>query len=174
MKALATALLVVVAACGEGRAILNVDVLSFMSSDSTTSYNVPGGIPSIDSTITRMVLLPPGLGRSSVDSVTATLAGSLENSSGSGSVTFDVFFEKQQANLFLGTPFLSASSGPVSGAVTVPLFATTISGANQIFNTDTLWVGLRARINTNVGPNMVGQLRLTDISLRIVLQDQVF
>ena len=75
MKTFATALLVLVAACGEGRLILNVDVLSFFStSDSTTTYNVPGGIPAVDSSISRMVILPPGLGKSSADSVVATAA----------------------------------------------------------------------------------------------------
>lgn len=176
MKALTAALLVLVAACGEGRAIFNVDVLSFLSaSDSTTPYNVPGGVPPVDSTVSQMFTLPPGFGQSSVDSVSATAAASLENTSGAGSVTFDVFFAKTQGALFTGTPYLSAASGPVSGAQTVSLLPpTTVSLADTIFRTDTLWVGIRARITTNAGPNMVGQLRLTDIRLRIAVQENVF
>ncbi len=164
------------AACGEGRAIFNVDVLSFLSaSDSAKAYNVPGGIPQADSTVSRQFILPPGFGKSSVDSVSATAAASLENATGSGSVTFDVFFSKAQGSLFTGTPYLSASSGAVSGADTVPLLPpTTVSLADTVFNTDSLWVGIRARLNTNIGPNMTGHLRLTQIRVRVVLQDKLF
>jgi hypothetical protein len=176
MKALATALLVLVAACGEGRVILNVDVLSFLSSsDSTTAYNVLGGIPQTDFTISQPFILPPGLGKSSVDSVAATAAAVIENTAGSGSVQFDVFFAKAQGSLFTSTPYLTASSGPIVGADTVQLLPpTTVSIADTVFNTDSLWVGIRARISTNVGPNMTGQFRLTTLGLRIVVQDKLF
>jgi hypothetical protein len=176
MKAFATALLVLVAACGEGRVILNVDVLSFLTSaDSTTSYNVPGGIPQVDSTITQLIPLPGGLGKSSIDSVSATAAAIIENTAGSGSVLFEVFFAKTQGSLFTGTPYLSAASGPIVGADTVQLLPpTSVSLADTVFNTDSLWVGIRARISTNVGPNMTGQLRLTTLGLRIAVQDKVF
>lgn len=176
MKALIAALLVFVAACGEGRAVLNVDVLSFLSaSDSTTPYNVPGGLPPVDSTVSQLFTLPPGFGKSSVDSVSVTAAASLENTAGAGSVTFDVFFSQAQGTLFTGTPYVSASSGPVSGVQTVPLLPpTAVSLGDSVFNTDSLWVGVRARITTNVGPNMVGQLRLTTIRLRIVVKDNIF
>lgn len=176
MKALTAALLVFVAACGEGRAVLNVDVLSFLSaSDSTTPYNVPGGVPPVDSTVSQMFTLPPRFGKSNVDSISATAAASLQNTAGGGSVQFDVFFAKAQAGLFTGTPYLSANSGAVSGVQTVPLVPpTTVSLADTVFAADTVWVGIRARISTNAGPNMQGQLRLTDLRVRIVVQDNIF
>lgn len=175
MKALATALLVLVAACGEGRVILNVDVLSFLSSsDSNTAYNVPGGIPQADSTVAQRFTLPPGLGKSSVDSVTANFSSQLENATGGGRVTLQVFFSQSQGNLFAGTPYLTDSSGHVTGVQTVPLGTNSVSLADSVFNTDSLWVGIRARISTDAGPNMTGQVRLTDLRLRIVLQDKVF
>jgi len=176
MKALAAALLVFVAACGKGRVIFNVDVLSFLSaSDSLKGYDVLGGIPQTDTTVSRRFVLPPGFGKSSVDSVSATAAASLENATGSGSVQFDVFFSKAQGSLFTGTPYLTASSGAVVGADTVPLLPpTTVSLADTVFNTDSLWIGIRARLSTNAGPNMTGHLRLNQIQVRIVLQDKIF
>jgi hypothetical protein len=51
---------------------------------------------------------------------------------------------------------------------------TSVSLADTVFNTDTLWVGIRARIATNVGPNMTGRMRLQLLHLRIVLQDKIF
>lgn len=176
MKPLATALLVLLAACGEGRVILNVDVLSFLAAnDSTTAYNVIGGIPQADSSVAQMFILPPGLGKSSVDSVAATASAVIENATGSGSVQFDVFFAKTQGSLFTTTPYLTANSGPIVGADTVQLLPpTTVSVADTVFDTDSLWVGIRARISTNLGPNMTGQLRLTTLGVRIVVQDKVF
>ena len=174
MKACAAALLVFIAACGQGRAIFNVDVLSFLTaSDSVKGYNVLGGIGPIDSTISRSFILPPGFGSSSVDSVSATIASLLENQTGSGSVILSVFFAKQQGWLYTGTPYLSDSSGTVTGVQTVPLGKNSVSLADTVFNTDSLWVGIRARVTTSAGPNFSGQLRFTDIRLRIVMQDNI-
>jgi hypothetical protein len=174
MKALPAALLVFVAACGQGNVILNVDVLSFLTaSDSTTQYNVIGGLPPVDSTISRRFSLPPGLGKSTVDSVSASFSSQLENLTGGGRVTLEVFFAKSQGGLFIGTPYLSDSSGHVTGVQTVPMGTNSLRLADSVFTTDSLWVGIRARITTDVGPNMTGQLRLTDLHLRVVLQDKI-
>ncbi len=176
MKALAAALLVIVTACGEGRVILNVDVLSFLSaSDSVKSFNVLGGIPQTDSTVRRQFSLLPGFGSSSVVSATASAAAALVCTGGGGNVRLDVFFAKTQAALFIGTPYLTATSGPVTAGDSVPLLPPTkVSPADTVFNTDTLWVGIRARIATNAGPNMTGRVRIQDLDLRIDLQDKVF
>jgi hypothetical protein len=173
MKALTAALLVCVAACGEGRAIFNVDVLSFLA-DSSEAYNIPGGIPQADSAIVEHFSLPPGFGKSSTDSVSATIAASLANTAGGGSVTLSIFFARDSASIFAGTPYVTASSGAVSGVQTVPFGSSTVSINDSVFNASDLWVGIRARFSTNLGPNMTGQLTLTNLSLRVVLQDKVF
>jgi hypothetical protein len=173
MKALTAALLVFVAACGEGRAIFNVDVLSFLA-DSSEAYNIPGGIPQADSGIIEHFSLPPGFGKSSADSVSATIAASLANQTGGGNVTLSIFFAKDSASVFSGTPYVAAASGAVSGAQTVPFGSSTISVNDSVFNASDLWVGIRARFSTNVGVNMTGQLTVTTLSLRVVLQDKVF
>ena len=165
------------AACGAGRAIFIVDVLSFLrpSGDDVIPYDVLGGLPQADVDVSHQFLLPPGLGQSSVDSVQLTGAGVLENTSGGGNVTWQIFFAKDQASLFTGTPYITASSGPVSGAQTVQLLPpTTVSLSDTVFSATDLWVGIRTRISTNAGPNMVGQLTLTQLLARVVLQDKVF
>src|SRR3989442_8191747 len=126
MKPFAAALLVLVAACGQGRAIFNVDVLSFLSaSDSLKRYSVLGGTPQADSTIARRFFLPPGFGKSSADSVSASASVSVIDTSGSGSVRFDIFFAKTQLGLFTGTPYLTANSGALAAPPPppAPLFA---------------------------------------------------
>jgi hypothetical protein len=175
MKALAAALLAFVAACGQGRAIFNVDVLSFLTaSDSLKRYSVLGGTPQADSSASRRFFLPPGFGKSTVDSVTATASASVIDTSGSGSVRFDVFFAKTQAAVFTGTPYLTANSGALVPGDSVALLPpTTVSLADSVFRTDTLWVGIRARISTNIGPNMAGRFRLNSLRLRIVLAAKI-
>lgn len=184
MKALGAALLVLagVAACGEGRAIFNVDVLSFIapSGKDTISYNFPATPITVsrDSFITpQKVSLPSGLGSSSVDSVSVSLAGVADNQTGTGSATFEIFFSKDSATVYTGSPYITAT-GTISGPQpsSVPLLAPdTVSLADSVFNTNTLWVGVHAGFTQNAGATgLSGKLRLTVLNLRIVLQDKVF
>jgi hypothetical protein len=181
MKALLTALLCVgVAACGEGRAIFNVDVLSFIqpSGKDTVRYNVPAPIAvSADSFITpQKVSLPSGLGNSSVDSVSVTGAAIIENTTGTGSIDFEVYFAKDSASVYTTTPYISAN-GVISGTQpsTVQLLPpTAVSLSDSVFNANELWVGIHAGISANAGPNLAGRVRITVLTLRVVLQDKIF
>ena len=184
MKTTASALILAAAlgsaACGEGRAIFNVNVLSFISPSGgdTIQYNVPGIIAtSADSSIPpQKVLLPPGLGKSSVDSVQVTGAAIIENTTGTGSIQFRIYFSKSAANVYTTTPYIAANgtiSGPQPSVVQL-LPPTAVSLADSVFDADTLWVGVRAGITTNVGPNLLGRVRLTVLGLRVVLQDKIF
>ena len=183
MRATASALVMAAllsAACGEGRAIFNVDVLSFIqpSGKDTIHYNVPGIVAvTADSFITpQKVSLPPGLGKSSVDSVQVTAAALIENTSGTGAIQFQVYFAKDSASVYTTTPYITANgtiSGPQPSTVTL-LPPTSIALSDSVFNTDQLWVGVHAGISTNVGPSLVGRVRLTTLALRIVLQDKIF
>jgi hypothetical protein len=166
-----------VAGCGQGNLVFNVDVLSFLSGAETTNYDLPGGVGPVDSTASRFFALPGGFGKSTINNVSITAAATIYNATGSGDVIFDVFFAKTQAGLFTGTPYVTASSGPVSGVDTVPLLPpTTVSPGDTVFRADSLWVGVRARITTNppLTPHMTGQLRLTELNVRIVLNDKIF
>jgi hypothetical protein len=166
----------VLAGCGEGRTILTVDVLSFLhaSGHDVLSYDVDGGLAETDVTASRPFSLTPGSGSSRVDSVAVTAGAILENTGGGGTASFEVFFAKDEASLFTGTPYVSAAS-TVTGVQTDTLLpATTVSPNDSVFNASTLWVGIRARFATDPGPNMVGQLRLTVLRLRVVVQDNLF
>jgi hypothetical protein len=165
------------AGCGQGNLIFNVDVLSFLSGADTIHYDLPGGVGPVDSSVSRFFALPGGFGKSTINNVSITGAATLYNATGGGNVLFDVFFAKTQATLFSGTPYVTASSGPVSGVDTVPLLPpTTVSPGDTVFKADSIWVGVRARITTNppLTPHMTGQLRLTELNVRIVLNDKIF
>jgi len=65
MKFFAVALLAVVAACGQGKAIFNVDAYSFLqgTGKDTIPYNIPPGLSGTASTVQK-ISLPPGFGSS--------------------------------------------------------------------------------------------------------------
>jgi hypothetical protein len=161
--------------CGQGRAIFNVDVLSFIGGQGrdTLHYVIPGGTSgTVDNPPVEVTLLQ-GLGNSTVDSVNLTVAAAVENQAGSGQVKFQVFFSGSSTGLYSTTPY--ADSATVSGADTAlltpapfPLVADSIFGQSKIF------VGVRAQVNADPGPAMDGTLRMTAVRLRIVLQDKVF
>ena len=175
MKALPAALLILVAACGEGNAIFNVDVLSFLSaSDSVKRFSVPVGIGQADSSAARRFFLPPGFGKTAADSVSASATASIIDTAGSGSVQFDVFFARTQGGLFTGTPYLSANSGAMVAGDSVRLLPpTTVSLADTVFQKDTVWVGIRARINKNVTTTVAGRFRLNSLNVRIVVKGNI-
>jgi hypothetical protein len=111
-----------------------------------------------------------------VDSVQLTAAALIENTQGTGSIKFQIYFAKNAASVYTTTPYISDSatiSGPQPQTAQL-LPPTAVSLSDSVFNTDTLWVGVRAGISTNVGPNMVGRVRLTVLLLRVVLQDKIF
>jgi hypothetical protein len=111
-----------------------------------------------------------------VDSVQVTAAALIENQTGTGSIVFQVYFAKDSAAVYTTTPYVTGN-GTISGTQpsTVPLLPpTSVSLADSVFDTDQLWVGVRAGISKNAGADLVGRVRLTTVSLRIVLQDKIF
>jgi hypothetical protein len=168
--------IVVAAACGEGRAIFNVDVLSFIGGqgNDTVHYTFPGGTSgTVDNPPVKVTLLQ-GLGNSTVDSVTLMVGADVENQAGAGKVKFQIFFSGSQAGLYSTTPY-AEDSVDVSGVETatlspgpIPLVADSIFGQSQIY------VGVRVAVDANAGPAMDGRLKLSEVRLRIVLQDHVF
>jgi hypothetical protein len=169
-------LAVALAACGAAHVILSVDVLSFLRSQGLDafSFGIRGGVPQTDLTVTRPFSLPSRFGPGNVDSVAVTAGAILESTQGGGSVALDVFFAKDEASLFTGQPYVSAK-GTVSGVQTDTLLPPTTRSVNDtVFNTPDVWVGVRARVATDPGPDLVGRLALTVLQLRVVMHDQGF
>jgi hypothetical protein len=163
--------------CGEGHAIFDIDVLSFLGGqgNDTVPYTIPGNTAgTVDNPPVRVTLLK-GLGNSTVDSVTLTVAASVENRTDSGTVQFLVFFSSDSAGLYSTTPYAQASVRVV-GADTQPLAPAPIPlVADSIFGQDQIFVGIRVAVAVDppAGPTMAGTLRLTAVRLRIVLQDHL-
>ena len=167
---------VALAACAPSRVVVTVDVLSFLRADSLDAFSVGvrGGVPQTDLTVSRPFSLPSRFGPGSIDSVAVTAGAILQSTQGGGTVALDVFFAKDEASLFTGQPHVSAHA-TVSGVQTDTLLPpTTLSVNDTVFNTPTVWVGVRARVGTDSGPDFVGRLAVTELKLRVVMHDQGF
>ena len=177
MKALAAALLILVAACGQGKAIFNVDVYSFMvgTGNETKPYAIPPATSGSVSTFQK-VQLPPGFGSSVVDSVRITVgSANLINSGGTGSLGFSFYFATDSAGTLSGPAALDIPATTVSGNNTVPVVITgDLSPAiYSVFASDTVWMRLVVTgTNSGVTP-VTGTATLTALVIRVVLQDKI-
>ena len=179
MKVFATALLVCVAACGQGRAIFNVDVYSFLqgTGKDVYPYVIPPSLTGQASSVQK-VSLPPGFGSSGVDSVRIENGNvRVMNDSGTGSIGFSIFFAGDSAGTWSAPAALVVPATAVSGVDTVDVpISGDISGVvDSLFNQDVVWVRIEATAqNTSATQFAGGKGVLTALMVRVVLQDKVF
>ena len=178
MKAFAAALLILVAACGAGRVIFNVDVQSFMAG--TGKDQIPYAIPPASSgsaSTFQRIILPGGLGNSIVDTVRITTGNAdLNNSAGTGTIGFAFYFAADSAGTTTAAPALSIAPANVSGTNTtsVAISGDLSSTVNDLFTRDTLWIRISA-VGNNAGATPVtGTGVITALVLRVIVEDKVF
>src|SRR3989454_12071669 len=87
--------------CGEGRAIFDIDVFSFLSNVNAATLPYVGPL---SATIPVQTIRSLGLGSSSIVD-TVRLIGSVDfvNASGTGNVTFHVYFDSAKSTVYTGT-----------------------------------------------------------------------
>ncbi len=167
----ATAAGVLILGCGEGRAIFNVDVYSFLKDAGNDS--VPYVAPSpFDTTPPQPVnLLPIGLGSSVVESVTVSGSVDFVNQAGNGTVGLEFYIDTVPA-VYGGTPAFSVTPVAVTPGNTSPApFQGDLAAlSRQLFLSQTVYVGMRA-VASGLA---VGKARLSALRLRIVIQDKIF
>lgn len=167
---------VLILGCGQGRAIFNIDVLSYEPAlADTVPYSVPGGTAITNVRDSFSLNLPGGLGNSIVDSVALLYGSTILNTAGGGKFKLEVFFASDGATIFT-SPVSFTDSTTVSGSVTKPIGPITVPlFADSLFSKDQLWVGVRGSVVADPGPTMTGRLvPVSVLRLRIVLQDKVF
>jgi len=179
MKPFVTALLALaIAACGTGKAIFNVDAYSFMSGTGrdTIHYAIPPG-GGTASTVQK-INLPPGFGKSIVDSVRITTGNAnLFNTGGTGSIGLALFFAADSASTYTTPAALQVSPKAVSGVqgpVPVAITGDLSSTVNGLFTQQTVWIRIAA-VGTNGGVTPVsGKGVLTALVIRVVVEDRIF
>jgi hypothetical protein len=159
------------AGCGEGRAIFDVDVYSFLSGagQAQVPYVAPSPFDTIP--VQAVNLLPTGLGASVVESVTVSGAVTFDNQAGTGTVGLKLYIDTVP-KLYSDTPAVSVT--PVSVAnvqsVPAPFKADVPAILHQLFLSTKVYVGMRA-IATGTAR---GTARLTALRVRVVVQDKIF
>lgn len=171
---------VLAAACGEGHAIFDVDVYSFIagSGGDTLHYTTPGVVgttPPLDNPPLRVTLLP-GLGSSVVDTVQVTGTAAIQNNTGTGSLSFKIFFGADSNTVYSTTPILTAlgNAGPGADTTIMVLNATLTSAQDSLFAQKQVFVGVQAVLSNNTTTPLDGRLKLTALHLRLVVKDKVF
>ncbi|PYO12090.1 MAG: hypothetical protein DMD31_17445 [Gemmatimonadetes bacterium] len=170
----------VAAGCGEGRAIFNVDVYSFLKGTGrdTVPYLVPPGLSGSGSSTPQKINLP-GAGSSIVDSVRALGTIDLINATGSGSLGLQVFLAADSAGTY--NPAALAITVPtknVSPATTTP---DTIRGdlsaaLDTLFTKSQLWIRFGAS-GSNPLPSVTplqGKAALKSLLLTVIIKDKFF
>ena len=158
------------AGCGEGRAIFDIDVFSFLSGAKADTLPYVGPL---SGTIPVQTVRSLGIGSSSVVD-TVRFIGSVDfvNASGTGNVTFEVFFDTAQSAVYSGTPALSVSGAVTPGATTTSPFDRDIidPAMKQLFLASTIYVGIRVSTTGAIS----GTAKLSALRARVVIQDKIF
>jgi hypothetical protein len=179
-------LLAVVTGCGEGRAIFNVDVYSFLKGGGRDTLRLtpdplppmPPGTTISDSITPVGVNLPGGLGSSIVDTVRLTGNIDVTNPTSSGSLSYAIFLASDPSPtvVYGGVPVLTVGPASFPAATTsVPINAPNLAAAaRDLFKGSALYVGIRASISNTGAAGLKTTLKLTQLQARIVIQDKIF
>jgi hypothetical protein len=173
-----TGLAGLVAACGEGHAIFNVDVYSFIQGTGrdAQSYIVPPSLSDSASSIPQRVDLP-GAGSSVVDSVLVNGRLDFQNQTGTGTMGLQLYIAADSlGSLSSSALALTVPDVVVSNNATVPdtivgrLSSTVIS----LFAGKQLWFRFQAKGSNSGATLLQGSAVLQALRLTVVLNDKFF
>ena len=169
---------VLATACGEGHAIFNVDVYSFIQGTGadTLSYVIPSGIKDSVQDPARGVTMLKGLGNAVVDTVVLSGNALIENQTGTGTISFKVFFGLDSSTVYSTTPLLTSNGTAGPGAVTDTLKfqATLTSAQDSIFTQGKAFVGIQVGVTNTSGTTLQGRFQLHALDLHIVTKEKIF
>lgn len=171
---------VLAAACGEGHAIFDVDVFSFIagSGGDTLHYTAPAIIatsPPISNPPLSVTLIP-GLGTGVVDTVQVNGNALTENKVGKGHMSFKIFFGADSNTVYTTTPVLTivGNAGPGLKDDSLPFSGVLTSAQDTLFKQKKLFVGIQVVLSNDSAAVLDGRLRLTALNLRVVIKEKLF
>jgi hypothetical protein len=171
-----TCLAGVVAACGKGEAIFNVNVYSFLSpSQYSVPYAVPPNTPAADTGTVPQKISLPGVGSSVVDSILIFGTLDLNNTGGTGTIGLQLFMASDSAGTYNpATAVLTVAPKTVTGNQVVPdtVQGRLLPNADSLFTKSQLWV----RVGSNADPitPVTGTMVLTSLRLSVFINDKIF
>ena len=167
------------AGCGQGRAIFNVDVYSFLkgTGSDNVSYVVPPGLSGSAGTTPQKISLP-GTGSSIVDSVRAFGNLDLQNATGSGTIGFEIYLAADSIGTFnASAKAITVPTKNVSGASTTPdiIQADLTTAFKSLFTKSQLWIRLVANGSADPGVTpLQGKAVLTSLQVTVIISDKIF
>jgi hypothetical protein len=173
---LVTLVAVLAVGCGEGRAIFNVDVYSFLKGTraDTVPYYVNPMSSGDSSSITKINL--PGAGSSVVDQVHVTGSADFLNAIGAGKIALQLYLAEDSAGTYApGALALKVDSTTITGAGTFPTtIDSDLTAALQVLTKSQVWVRVvGGGSNPNLTP-LAGRLVVTSLLMHVVLTDKFF
>jgi len=160
--------------CGQGRAIFDIDVFSFLRATNADTLPYVGPLPpGVPDTIPVQTIKSLGIGSSSiVDTVRVFGTVDFVNTSGTGNVTFQVYFDTAKSAVYTGTPAFSVTGAVTPGVTTTSPFdiPDLPTALKPLFLASTVYVGIRVSTTGTIA----GTAKLTALRARIVIQDKFF
>jgi hypothetical protein len=166
------------AACGQGHAIFNVDVYSFLkgTGDDSIPYFVPPGPPVSASSTPRRIDLP-GAGSSIVDSVLVNGKVNFENQAGAGTIGLQLYLAADSlGSLSSSALALTVPDANVSGNVPTPdtIIGRLSSTVLSLLAGKQLWVRFQANGSNSGAVLLQGSAVLKGLRLTVVMNDKFF
>jgi hypothetical protein len=179
LAVLAALVALVAAGCGQGKLILRIDLLSFLSPGETAGgYGpIPPGIgDSVTVVADRAINLVPGLQDVSVvDHVDLEVVGEFRNQSGSGSGAVRVYLSDSATDPFTTAPIVVPVT--LNGAATDTVSVDVLGDPRiaQLFTSKELRLGLRVALAADPGPDPVqGTFVLTRLRAIVTAGQAIF
>src|SRR2546426_3705918 len=156
--------------CGEGRAIFDIDVFSFLSGANAAALPYVGPL---SATIPLQTIRSLGLGSSSIlDTVRLIRSVVFVQPSRHRKVTFQVYFDSAKSTVYTGTPPVNVSGAGTPNATTRSSFDVDIihPAMRRLFLASTVYVGIRDSASGAIS----GTAKLSALRARVVIQDKIF
>jgi hypothetical protein len=167
------------AACGQGHAIFNVDVYSFLkgTGDDSIPYFVPPGPPASASSTPRRIDLP-GAGSSIVDSVLVNGKVNFENQAGTGTIGLQLYLDSTATGTMNASALaLTVPDANVSNNTATPdtIIGRLSSNVISLLAGKQVWVRFQATgSNSSAVLLLQGTAVLKGLRLTVVMNDKFF
>ena len=176
---------ILLVACAGGTIVLNLDILSFVSEqDTSTSYSAT--VPGTGTWIPVGGLIPPtkvdlleGLGTAALmQEGTLSLVGQFDNQTGQADVRFDLFLGATAADATASTtPIMSVEASVQDATVTPVSGSTEVDKATlDLFSGNEVWLRVDIYARVPGGPALTtlsGTANLTDLHARLLAKEDL-
>ena len=171
-----------VVGCGQGNAIISVDIWSFINTSSadTIPYIVPPLTSNFNaSNVPQKISLVPGAGGSITDTVTISGNVNFVNSTGSGTLTLQIYLAADSAsadtaNAGIFPAPLQANVSP-NTTTAVPIGPVNLTAKlDSLFTKSAIWFRMGTTVSNPGATTVQGKAIISALTLRVVISPKIF